>query len=396
MKNPDIFVHKRISMLDPELRHKSQLNYLLSQFKRSGTSPDGVEAWPDILERVPVERIRVFTGTTEGGTYNHQAGICKWRGRYYYVWGNSAIHEERPGMCTLLSTSDDLRAWSDPVCVAPGDPGADMWRQTAGIYSDDNRLVVFVQTKTGHKLSSEASMSANDAAVERGRIDRFVSTDGVHWQERPMCDDCWMFEPPKLTTEGRLLCGGSIGEDQPMVYLWPSDDPTQDPAIINLPYDPSRRLDTGMSPFGESSWYQTEQGDIFLFHRNETDGARLLVAVSRDGGLSWTEPMLSDIPDSMSRVSAGRLHDGRYYLVGNTIADLMNRIPLILTLSDDGYKFGSQYILIDEPTQIAFPGALKAHGHQYPATLPEEGRLLIAYSVNKEHMELIVVNTADL
>ena len=49
-----------------------------------------------------------------------------------------------------------------------------------------------------------------------------------------------------------------------------------------------------------------------------------------------------------------------------------------------------------EPTTIAFPGALKAHGYQYPCTLVEEDRLIVTYSVNKEHMELLTVNPGDL
>jgi len=75
---------------------------------------------------------------------------------------------------------------------------------------------------------------------------------------------------------------------------------------------------------------------------------------------------------------------------------LLNRIPLMISVSDDGYKFDRQYFLLDEPTQIAFPGALKAHGYQYPCTLVEEGRLIVTYSVNMDHMELLVVDTACL
>ena len=74
----------------------------------------------------------------------------------------------------------------------------------------------------------------------------------------------------------------------------------------------------------------------------------------------------------------------------------MNRVPLMISISTDGTKFERQYFLINQPTTIAFPGALKAHGHQYPCSLVEQERLMVAYSVNKEHMELLTVDPSDL
>jgi hypothetical protein len=394
--NPDIYGQRRISMLTGELRQQVFQNHLLNQFKRSGTTPDGLAAWPEVMKHAPVQRIRVFTGMPETGTYNHHAGLCRWRDQYCYVWSNSAVHEDHPGQSVLLSMSADFRAWTEPLCVAPGAVAGDLWRVSAGVAVFSDRLTVFVITKTRHLVSRKPGMSANEPAVERTRIDVFTSDDSISWREQTILEGCSMLEPPRLTQAGRLLCAGTLGTEDPVVLLWPGRDPLQTPEIVKLPHDRARGLDAGVFPYGEASWYQTDQGDIFLFHRNETDAVRLSVAVSRDGGLSWTEPMPSDIPDSMSRVSAGRLPDGRFYLVGNTVADLMNRIPLILTLSNNGYKFETQYILLDEPTAISFPGALKVHGHQYPATLAENDRLLVAYSVNKEHMELLTVDLREL
>ena len=68
----------------------------------------------------------------------------------------------------------------------------------------------------------------------------------------------------------------------------------------------------------------------------------------------------------------------------------------MISLSSDGVKFERQHFLINEPTAIAFPGALKAHGYQYPCALVEQDRLIVAYSVNKEHIELLTVDPSDL
>ncbi|HCR19746.1 MAG TPA: hypothetical protein DIU35_19900 [Candidatus Latescibacteria bacterium] len=392
---PDIYTETRISMLTPELRQKVRDNLVTSQFQKAGcVRPDG-QSWPAWFNHVPIERVRVATGSKDFGMYNHQAGICNWQDRYWYVFSNGADNEEAPGQRTMLTSSQDLVNWSNPTCVAPGDPKGDMWRNTGGVMGYGDRLVVFVQTKTGHSTARKPGMSANEEAKAARKVGVFVSSDGKDWTESDVVDDCHWYEAPKLTGEGKLLCAATK-EGRPVVLLWPGDNPLVTPDIIEIPYDNSRGMDSGRFPYGEASWYETDDGKIFMFHRNETDELRLRVALSEDGGSSWTHPMYSNIPDSKSRVSAGRLADGRYFLINNAIADLLNRVPLMISISKDGLKFEKQYFLLNEPTRIEFPGVLKAHGYQYPCALVKEDRLIVAYSVNKEHMELLTVDTRNL
>ena len=395
MPVPDIYTETRISMLTPELRQRVRDNLVTSQFTKAGcTRPDGKD-WPAWFDHAPIRRIRVATGSRAFGTYNHQAGICRWRGKYWYVFSNGRVDEEAPGQRTLITHSEDLAAWSRPGCVAPGDVQGRMWRNTGGIMGYDDRLVVFVQTKTGGGAARRPGMSARDESRITCGVGLFVSADGESWTARDVAEDCYWFEAPRLTREGRLLCAGSR-RGHPIVFLWPGANPLDRPEVVEIPFDGSRGMDSGRFPYGEASWYETDEGAIFMFHRNETDEMRLRVAVSEDGGRSWTPPMLSNIPDSKSRVSAGRLTDGRFFLINNAIADLLNRVPLMISISSDGVKFERQYFLINEPAAIAFPGALKAHGHQYPCALVEQDRLIVAYSVNKEHMELLTVDPSDL
>ncbi|MFH0963911.1 MAG: exo-alpha-sialidase [Planctomycetota bacterium] len=396
MPSPDIYDQRRISMLSPELRERVFHNLITHQFLKAGCTRADGKPWPEWFQRLPVERHRVFTSTPERGTYNHHAGVCGWRGKYWYVFSNCLKDEDVPGQRTMIARSDDLGKWSEPVCVAAGDIPGDMWRGTGGVFAAQDRLFVCVMTMAGHYLTRKPGMSTTEVTKTRHRISFFLSTDGAAWAEHRVMDDCWWFEPPRPTREGRLLCPGSLSNGQPIVLLWPGDDPLASPEVVLVPHDTARGLDAGHFPYGEATWYETADGLIFLFHRNETDELRLRVAVSADAGRSWTQPMLSDIPDSMSRVSAGRLADGRFYLIGNAIADLLNRIPLMISVSDDGCKFDRQFVLIDEPAEISFPGALKAHGHQYPATFVEENRLVVAYSVNKEHMEVLSLDTRKI
>ena len=90
MTEPDIYSETRISMLTPELRQRVRDNLVTSQFQKAGCKrPDGQE-WPAWFDHIPIEQVRVVTGSKDFGMYNHQAGICRWQDRYWYVFSNGA------------------------------------------------------------------------------------------------------------------------------------------------------------------------------------------------------------------------------------------------------------------------------------------------------------------
>ena len=151
-------------------------NQVTSQFQKAGCGrPDG-QPWPAWFNHVPIERVRVATGSKDFGMYNHQAGICNWQDRYWYVFSNGADNEEAPGQRTMLTSSQDLVSWSNPTCVALGDPKDDMWRNTGGVMGYEDRLVVFVQTKTGHSTARKPGMRANEEARAARKVEVLLSS----------------------------------------------------------------------------------------------------------------------------------------------------------------------------------------------------------------------------
>ena len=105
--------------------------------------------------------------------------------------------------------------------------------------------------------------------------------------------------------------------------------------------------------------------------------------------------MLS-VPDSMARVYAGRLPDGRYYVVNNTFPTPTNRRHLFLLLSEDGLVFDQVFVIVNDVTAHRYMGAMKNNGYQYPCCIAERDRLIIGYSVNKEDMECAVVDISEI
>ena len=342
------------------------------------------------IQRAPFERHRVFTGNFGCGTYNHHMQLTKWRDGYVLAFSNCERDEDRPGQRTMISFSRDLRTWTEAVEIIPGDKNAGMGIQTGGIYADDTQIVVYAMARWNMKAAKDPGMTI--FGDSESQIDAWRSTDGREWERHPdIIHDAWIFEGPRPTREGRLLTAGAR-DGEPIAYLWDADNVADTPQIVEMPKTPA-----GMELFlAEASWYQLDSGRIMMFWRDEGATERLAFTASDDGGRTWLDCTSTDLPDSMSRVYAGRLTDGRYYLVGNTWPKLLDRTHLMLSLSEDGSTFSEIYTLVDDPTTQRAPGLLKADGYAYPCCVVEGDKLVVSYSVNKEDIEVGVVDMAGI
>ncbi len=350
--------------------------------------PGGIS--PPIIPRAPFERSRVFTGTRDTGSYNHHSQIARFNGRYYLAWSNGLVDEEAAGQRILIATSEDAKTWSDPICVA-GHTGSPLAHNCVALHVAEEAMYLVGMSEECHRDASSVGMRRIDP--ESVRVDIHRSVDGVNWETVQQLGRGikWIFEAPRPTQENRLMCVCTTVKSGPAVLLWDGMDIRQDPEVIRIP-----EPDGASFPYGEASWYQTDEGKIIVFWRDEGGSCRLYVNTSDDGGRSFSAPMMSDIPDSMSRVRAGRLADGRYYLCNNAVPTLLDRRHLMLLLSDDGFTFDKVYVLVDDPTSQRLKGMLKADGYQYPSCVVEGDRLLVAYSVNKEGIECGVVDVTRI
>ncbi|MGA2329392.1 MAG: sialidase family protein [Bryobacteraceae bacterium] len=336
---------------------------------------------------LPAEHIRVYTGTELGGMYNHHTALAKFKGRYYCAWSNGRIHEDQPGQVTLVAVSADGRTWSPAEDAVPA-PAADriaVW--TPGLYATADRL--FLYTIRFQLVPNPTWKGMYDRHKDFSRVDVHSSADGKTWQahEGVMGKSIYFFEAPRLTRKGLLLNGGAVGEfvgGSPVAFMWDAARPEGRPQILTVP-DPSRPMRLS---FGETTWYETRDGRIVMWFRNQGPDRRLYMAVSENDGNTWTEPMITDVPDCDARVRAGNLPDGRCYLIGNAYPD---RSHLLLLLSDDGLEFDRAYMVADYPTAARVYGFAKSPGHQYPGSLVDGDWLFIGYSVNKEDIECAMV-----
>ncbi|MEN0069495.1 MAG: exo-alpha-sialidase [Propionicimonas sp.] len=349
-------------------------------------------AEPPIIPAVPgARRSIVYYGNAENGSYNHHNQIAKFQGQYRFAWSNGFRNEEDAGQRVLIASSPDGRVWSDPDIVVDVEPASPWAHNCVAMHATEDVLYIVVMTEeTEHDETVTGMRRINP---DTAYVDLYASRDGRHFDKVSTygSDIKWIFEAPRLTQEGRLLCVCTTRTAGPAMLLWPGDDLLEQPEFIRVP-----EPEGAWFPYGESTWYQLDSGRIMVFWRDEGASCRVYVNHSDDGGRTWSEPVLSDIPDSMSRLYAGKLSDGRYFLVNNAIGTLLDRRPLMLLLSDDGVEFNDLHMVNDSPSEMRRKGLLKINGHQYPCCLVDGDLLLVAYDANKEDIMCEVIDTTRL
>ena len=81
--------------------------------------------------------------------------------------------------------------------------------------------------------------------------------------------------------------------------------------------------------------------------------------------------------------------------MGNPFAG--SRDELVVSISADGWNFAQTWLVRWEPTEQMYPAPFKGRGgYQYPDATVHDGKVYIAYSVERDFMELTVIEAADL
>jgi hypothetical protein len=127
-----------------------------------------------------------------------------------------------------------------------------------------------------------------------------------------------------------------------------------------------------------------------------------LAAVSRDGGLSFTKLLPTALPMEESKPFAGKLADGRSYLIWNHGKERRNELWIATTAPGRLYPFERVWRLVGGhpsalPDDLAAIGETgPAHNWAYPEAVERDGTLHVVFSLNKRHCYLAAVPVAGL
>jgi hypothetical protein len=127
-----------------------------------------------------------------------------------------------------------------------------------------------------------------------------------------------------------------------------------------------------------------------------------LAAVSRDGGRTFTELLPTALPMEESKPFAGRLSDGRSYLIWNHGRERRNELWIAVTAPGQLYPFERVWRLVGGHAS-ALPDGLAAIGETgaayhwaYPEAVERDGTLYVVFSLNKRHCYLAAFSVAAL
>jgi hypothetical protein len=338
---------------------------------------------PDDLGLKTVLGTKTFTVFKAGeGTDHYVNGVVLigFKGKLYAQWQSSAKDEDAPDTHVVYSASSDGSHWSKPARISS--PGGAM-TTSGGWWSDGKTLAAYINTWN-------ADFRTGGTMLVR------TSSDGVHWSPpQPVAGADGKPVPgvieqdPHALPDGRIVTAFHL---QPGLVATPfyTDDRKglsgwtqgQMPHLAHTGNE-SREL--------EPSWFRRVDGCLVMVFRDQENSFRQLASESCDRGMTWTTPVVTDMPDARQKQSAGNLPNGAAYLVNAPSGNKL-RSPLALTLSSNGRVFDRAYLLrAGPPSEPRYPGLYKRAGYHYPKSVVWNGALWIGYADAKESVAVVRV-----
>ncbi len=350
---------------------------------------------PDMgLAAMPgAETVTVFRPGEGSDKFSNGVVLLPFKGRLYAQWQSSPKDEDTADTWVAYSSSDDGVTWSAPKeLVAAGEGGR--MHSSGGWWSDGKTLVAYINVwPTGFQSG------------DGGYTEYLTSRDGAKWSGpwRVRGKDGEPIEgiieqDPHRMADGTLLAAFHL---RPGLLVAPFH--TNDPLGVRGWRQGDMRLlanDGKTSRELEPSIFLRDSGKrqcAIMVFRDQAESFYQLAAESCNRGRSWSEPQLTDMPDSRAKQSAGNLPDGTAYLV-NARGLSRVRIPLALTLSRDGKTFDRSFKLrgVGDLQPLRYEGRYKRPGYHYPKSVVWKDWLYVAYATNKEDVQVTRVPLANL
>lgn len=355
------------------------------------------QAAPDLGLNRPegVETFMVFAPEATEDRFNNGVVLMPFKGRLYAQWQSSYRDEDSPDTWVAFSHSEDGEHWSAPAMLAGRGRGGAM-HSSGGWWTDGETLVAFVNVwPTGFQSG------------DGGYTDYRLSTDGVNWSAPQRVTDRAgqpvagiIEQDPHRLKSGRIV---TAFHQRPALVVSPfhTDDPLGVSGWVKgqlplLPHDAKAPHGKPVSRELEPSLF--EAGDcVVMVFRDQASSYRQLASESCDGGENWSQAVVTNMPDSRSKQSAGNLPDGRAFLVNAPNADRV-RIPLAITLSADGRCFTHSYLLrgASDLQPLRTEGKYKRPGYHYPKSVIWKDHLYVGYATNKEDVQITRVPLSAL
>jgi hypothetical protein len=335
------------------------------------------------------QTISIFKPGADDDKFNNGVVVIAFKGKLYAQWQSSAKDEDSPDTWVAYSVSDDGVRWRKPAVLASAGEGGRM-HSSGGWWTNGDTLVAYINVwPTGFQSRA-------------GGFTQYVtSRDGHTWSAAKYVTDQdgrsvpgVIEQDPHALPDGRLINAFHL---QPGILVEPfyTDDALGISGWRRGKFQHSSH-EEWMSRELEPSVFLRGACAVMVF-RDQSSSYRQLASESCDRGQTWSPAVLTDMPDSRAKQSAGNLPNGTAFLVNAPNADKL-RIPLAVTLSADGRLFERSFLLrgAADLQPLRYEGRYKRPGYNYPKSTIWNGFLYVAYATNKEDVEVTRVPLASL
>ena len=334
-------------------------------------------------------------------TYNHQPMMAYWNGKFYMHYLTDPKHEhEAPGK-TMLQTSEDGYAWTEPVELFPEYVVPEGFLKEGKSFPPAHNLKAVMHQRVGWYVYSGRLLATGNYGIcltikddpndgnGIGRVVREIKKDGT-------------FGPIYFVYYNH----GFSEKNTDYPYYKKSKDKGFVKAVDAMLADPMQRMqwveeaDRNEPLIPLQKPYKAFSGYTLPDGRKVALWKHAVTSLSADGGNTWrliTLPNGGNVGcdrapgfvNSNAKIWGQRLTDGTYATVYNPSE---YRWPLAISLSKDGLDYTTLNLVNGEVTPLRHGGQYKSYGPQYTRGIqegngiPKDSDLWVTYSNNKEDM----------
>ncbi|MDH7911669.1 exo-alpha-sialidase [Winogradskyella sp. SYSU M77433] len=344
----------------------------------------------DLGLKVPkgIEAYTIFKPTDSTDHFSNGAVMTAFKGVLYCQWQSSAEGEDSDDTWLAYSSSKDGKTWSKPMALAASIE--DGYCTSGGWWTYKDSLIAYI------------NVWPSKVSPEGGYTYYKTSADGVNWSEKKpvlMADNSpinAVFEQdPHQLANGRII---NAAHFQPGLMVSPvyTDDPKGVSGWTRASFTNNSAKNNVSQEIEPSSFVKRDSTLVMVF-RDQFSSFQTLASISKDNGESWTTPVETTMPDSRSKQSAGNFPNGTAYIINNPV-QTKSRMPLAITLSNDGNLFTNAFVLrkSDDLKPLQYEGKYKRLGYHYPKSFIFNNNLYVSYTTSKENVEYTKVPLSSL
>jgi hypothetical protein len=342
----------------------------------------GLPADPEkiVWDEIPALRgknVVVARGLKGESAFMHHPTIVWFDGWIFAKWNDGYSGEDFPGQRVRYAMSKDGEKWSEPIDLTGRNPTRRF--TDCGFWVRDGEMYALAALRD----SSHGEETGETPLVLAYKWDSNSQRFGA---PKPILADFFAQNVPQRTPAGDwlMLGKGGVGSWGNMKSAKGGVKGLDQWTIRDLP---------GADILEEPEWYTLPNGHLVAHFRTRLP-KRLMRSYSVDSGKTWTNPVVTDFPESGARHHGLRLSNGMYAMLVNP--NVEGRIPFSIALSRDGLLYDRIANVRHEKTQPRVEGRAKSPGYHYMRGFEHGGNLYTIYSINKEDIAMTIIPLKEL